>query len=134
MTPDKESTTQENKKENKDASQNEWWEVPTMQRGAGDDAAKKKWDLVYPISMVVYLVMGFGWGLWHPGWLVFTAAWAFEEIMDAAKLNKRPIEFYGLASVVFFIMGFGFDLWRFAWIVYVVAFFIEGVSTSYKDM
>jgi len=115
--------------------QDEWWHVPTMRKSTENEAEiKKKWDLAYPLAMIVYLIIGFGWGMWHPGWLVFTAAWAFEELLDTAKLKKRPIEFYGLASVVFFVLGFWYDLWHFAWVAYVLAFIIEGATTSFDDI
>ena len=87
-------------------------------------------DIVYPIALIAYLIIGFRWGLWHPGWLVFTIAWAIEEIAGFIKAGTKHTEFYGLASVVFFVLGFFFDLWQYAWIAFVVAAVIEAVITS----
>ncbi len=30
--------------------------------------------IVFPLATIVYLIMGFLWNLWHPGWIVFLAA------------------------------------------------------------
>jgi len=116
-----------------------WWETQTPFMPASHTAAaatnerenpsEPLWDaLLYPVALLVYLVIGFVWGMWHPGWLVFTAAWALEEIIKCVKLSKY--EFYGVATMVFFVMGFGYDLWRVAWAAYIVAAIVEGIAES----
>ena len=82
-------------------------------------------DFLYPIALIAYLVVGFRWGLWHPGWLLFTIAWALEEVINSIRNGAKQTEFYGLASVVFLVMGFFFDLWQFSWLAFVVAAIIE---------
>lgn len=45
-------------------------------------------SLVSTLSVVAFLVLGFVYGLWHPGWLVFFAApvtTALLNVMDPGK-------------------------------------------------
>ena len=116
------------------APQKEWWEMPfTRDDTESESASDADWRaeyIAYPLAMVAYLIMGFAWGMWHPGWLVFTAAWAINDIGSFIRSDRQQAEFYGLASMVFFVMGFFFDLWHFSWLVYVAAAAIEGVAAS----
>ena len=33
---------------------------------------KKKFKVSIPfVITIIYLIMGIGWGLWHPGWIIF---------------------------------------------------------------
>ena len=34
-----------------------------------------KEDTIYPITGVIYVIMGFLWDLWHPGWIIFLFAY-----------------------------------------------------------
>ena len=71
------------------------------------------------IALVAFLVMGFGWGYWHPGWMVFLVASAI-----------RSFSIYTIAIVVFLAAGFYFDMWRVIWIALPVAWL---VNTLFKD-
>jgi len=129
-----------NEPERNEGQETPWWETQTpftpaphttlsnSNTGSESPSETLLGNLLYPVALLIYLVIGFGWGMWHPGWLVFTAAWALEEIIETVKLSKY--EFYGVATMIFFVMGLGFDLWRVAWVAYIVAAIIEAIAES----
>lgn len=82
-------------------------------------------NAVYPIAVLAYLFIGFRFNLWHPGWLIFVAAWVIEEIIDFLKTGKLHISIYGVAGVAFLVLGFVFRLWHYAWMVFVLAWVID---------
>ena len=81
--------------------------------------------VVYPAAVLAFLVMGFIWGLWHPGWLVFVAAWVIEEIISYVQTGRLNVSIYTVASVVFLILGFGWGLWHPGWLVFTVAWVLS---------
>ena len=112
-----------------------WWVTTTTQSDTHTSHERRAGlqDLIYPLALAAFLVMGFGFGLWHPGWMAFSVAWAFDEICNLARrgrqLEKEPVELYGVATVAFLVMGFYFDMWQFSWLAYILAWIIEGVTT-----
>ena len=78
-------------------------------------------EIIYPVAVLVFLVLGFRWGHWHTVWVVFPIAWVIEEIASFVKTGRLDISAYGVASVVFLILGFGWRLWHPGWLVFVVA-------------
>ena len=112
-------------------SESPWWEIPSKHGNAIVEPERSSdWtEVFYLFAMAAYLILGFGWGLWHPGWLVFSIAWALEDLVKFVKSDKQEVALYGLATVAFFVMGFFFDLWQFAWLTYVTASIIEYITT-----
>ena len=80
---------------------------------------------LYPLATLIFLGLGFIWGLWHPGWLVFVAAWIVEEIIDWVKTGKFGFSIYGVAGIGFILMGFVFGLWSHAWLIFIAAWAID---------
>jgi len=87
---------------------------------------------IYPISVLVYLFLGFRHGLWHPGWIVFVFAWIIEEIVDFVKTGKLHISIYGVAGAAFLVLGFVFGWWSYAWMVFVLAWVIDEMIVREK--
>ncbi len=58
---------------------------------------------------MVYLVLGFAFDWWHPGWLVFLLIPVFY-----SRLAVVPMA----ATIMFFVLGFLFDMWAVAWMVF----------------
>lgn len=71
------------------------------------------------VSVLVYMALGFGLGMWHPGWLVFLS------IPVVAILESRQRNILSLltalspfmAILAFFILG-EFGLWQPGWLVF----------------
>ncbi|MFW5841812.1 MAG: hypothetical protein ACOCU2_00845 [Bacillota bacterium] len=75
------------------------------------------------IAIILFFGLGFGFELWHPGWLVFLLIPSTSIIV---KSMQRPGEFYlaplmpFISLVAFFILGFVFKAWHPAWIVFLL--------------
>ena len=41
------------------------------------------------IAVAVYLILGIGWGLWHPGWIVIVVAWVLSEAIQVGRPKRR---------------------------------------------
>lgn len=67
--------------------------------GADDEGNKKEQSPVragissalWLIAVAAFLCLGFAWGLWHPGWIVFIFAAAIDRVVDViyAIIKKR---------------------------------------------
>ena len=81
---------------------------------------------IYGIALVAFLVLGIGFQMWHPGWLVFVAAWVISDI--------RSIRFsiYGVALIVFLVLGFWLGEWRWSWIVFPVAWLLTSLLNDHR--
>ena len=93
-----------------------------------------------PIAVVViYLVLGFVFDLWHPGWLVFFVIPIFYEFVAMAeakgarsKANLFPMALF--CVVTFLLLGFLRDLWHPTWIVFLlIPIYHAVVSAALKD-
>ena len=85
------------------------------------------------IAVLSFLVIGFGWGLWHPGWLILVAAWAIKAIYNIV-VNKslEGIGFGSLAILIFFVMGLGWGLWHPGWLVFLVAGLLDSLLNEFR--
>ena len=108
-------------------------------------------DMLYPLATVVYLIMGFVWDLWHPGWLIFVVAALISLLLSAINRPKmRPVKTRthigpimdwdrinaAFCSIVFLVaipaylvMGFMWNLWHPGWLIFVVATVLCGISS-----
>jgi len=93
-----------------------------------------------PLIVVgIYLVLGFIFDLWHPGWLVFFAIPIFYEFVAMAKAEgtRRKANLFPMALfciVVFLLLGFLRDLWHPSWIVFLlIPIYHSIVSAALKD-
>ncbi|MBQ7378860.1 MAG: helix-turn-helix transcriptional regulator [Clostridia bacterium] len=108
-------------------------------------------DMLFPIATLAYLVMGFVWDLWHPGWLVFVVAAFLSPILSAINRpkmrrkkeraeNMSGVDWDALnaafCSIVFLIaipaylvMGFVWNLWHPGWLIFVAATVLCGISS-----
>jgi len=68
------------------------------------------------IATVIYLAMGFIWGNWHIGWIVFLicATFSFRRFNAYAAV-------YGVATIAFFLLGFIWGLWHPGWMIFLIA-------------
>lgn len=55
-----------------------------------EESSKHAWihGVIWPLTIVVFLAIGFIWDAWHPGWLVFPAAAVFTTAYTAWKGSK----------------------------------------------
>ena len=86
------------------------------------DVAGAVTGLVALLCVVAYALIGFKYGLWHPGWLVFLLIPITGIIFDLIK--GKPDSVVGLAAIlaaiVFFVLGFTLGAWHIAWLVFLL--------------
>lgn len=76
----------------------------------------------FPFPMVVtiaYLVLGFAFDLWHPGWIIFLTVPLY--YLPAAertplRLLCNPI----MVTIIYLLLGTLCDLWHPGWLVFLV--------------
>ena len=99
-------------KENSFYTSDRWKEMTSSEK------IKKKESLVsYPLLVtVVYLLLGFVWNLWHPGWIVFLT-------IPLRGIKGRVSWHRYLASptmivILYLLLGFYFNLWHPGWLLF----------------
>jgi len=88
--------------------------------------AKTLMKLPIPLFVVAaYLAMGFLWGGWHPGWLIFLGIPIYYQLASMAlvsdihrKLNRFPIAV--LCVLMYLLLGFYAEVWHPTWILFLV--------------
>jgi len=81
--------------------------------------------LIYPVALLVFLILGFGWGMWRQAWVAFPIAWVIEEIITYVKTGRLGISIYGVAGAVYLVIGFIWGLWHPGWIIFVAAWVLS---------
>ncbi|MBN2540715.1 MAG: DUF1700 domain-containing protein [Bacilli bacterium] len=88
------------------------------------------------ISVIVFMILGFGWGVWHPGWLVFLSIPMTAIVVNAFDKNSMD-GFIALspfvALIIFMVLGFGWGLWHPAWLIFLLVP-ILAIFSSVKTM
>jgi len=77
------------------------------------------------LAVAAYLLMGFLWDWWHPGWLVFLAIPVYYQLVAMAaateirkKLNCFPIAV--LCVLAYLVLGFRYDIWHPSWMIFLL--------------
>jgi uncharacterized membrane protein len=70
------------------------------------------------LSVIIFMVLGVVYDLWHPGWLVFLMI-PITAILFTTRLKDGIIALTPFISVVvYMILGFGFQLWHPGWLIF----------------
>ena len=80
------------------------------------EIAHQKMSGLYPIMIVsLYLVLGFLFRLWHPGWLIFFAIPLFY-MRPKTRLQQlcNPV----MITLIYLVLGFFFHLWHPGWLIF----------------
>ena len=65
--------------------------------------------------LIIFLLLGFCFGAWHPGWLIFLMIPVMPFLLGMKRLrNVFPL----FAAIIYLILGFGFSLWHPGWIIF----------------
>lgn len=71
------------------------------------------------IAIVVYILIGIFFDLWHPGWLIFFMVPIISTLIHAVRQHNPDLFAYPmLALLVFLYAGFMYSLWHPAWAVF----------------
>ncbi len=79
---------------------------------------RKKNDASYPVTVVaLYLVLGFLFDLWHPGWLIFmTIPLHYMRFPTLKARLSHPVSI----TLIYLILGCFFDLWHPGWLIFLL--------------
>jgi hypothetical protein len=83
-----------------------------------DDLSTKEGLTVVAI-IIAYIVLGIGFNLWHPGWLIFLlipVAMMFYSNSNIPFVAYSPF----VATATFILLGHYFDLYHIAWLVFLI--------------
>lgn len=87
------------------------------------------------ISVIIFMILGFGWDLWHPGWMVFLLIPMTAIVLNSNIKNAVIALSPFVTTLVYLLLGFKYDLWHPGWLVF---FFIPVISiilnTRLKEM
>lgn len=79
---------------------------------------RRKMDGAYPVLItVLYLVLGFGFGLWHPGWLVFlTIPMHYMHFRSRWERFTDP----AMITLIYLAIGCIFGIWHPTWMLFLL--------------
>ena len=76
----------------------------------------------YPVlTVLIYLVLGFAFGWWHPGWLLFLTIPCYYMLSLFFEGGCREWELFPypiLCLILFLTTGFDYNLWHPMWLIF----------------
>lgn len=94
---------------------------------------KNKLNSALPLlCTAIFLLLGFEFKLWHPGWLIFLLIPLVPTFMNVFSSNKKSswMSLITLLTIVTYItLGFSIELWHPTWIM----FFIIPIAAIFID-
>ncbi len=88
------------------------------------------------ISLVIFMVLGLGFNLWHPGWLIFLSipmVAIVVNLFDKDSMNGWIALSPFIALIIFLVLGFWLNLWHPAWLIFIIVPIIA-IFSSVKTM
>lgn len=81
-----------------------------------DEARRARGDAMFPVWITaLYLLLGFVFGLWHPGWLLFlTIPIHYMHFDSQIERFTNPV----MVTLIYLVMGCFFNLWHPGWLVF----------------
>lgn len=71
------------------------------------------------IAILVYIIIGFCFGLWHPGWLIFFLVPVISTLITAVRHhNPDQFAYPVLALLIFLYIGLVYSRWHPTWVVF----------------
>jgi len=87
---------------------------------AARDRARRRANTPYPLLVTVaYLVLGFVFHQWHPGWIIFLTIPLFY-LPDS---ERKPIRLLGnpvMVTIIYLLLGTVCNLWHPGWLVFLL--------------
>ncbi|MCK5732278.1 MAG: hypothetical protein KAH13_04610 [Tenericutes bacterium] len=75
------------------------------------------------ISVIIYFILGFGFSLWHPGWLIFLSipiAAIIVNAFDRNRMNGLVALSPFIAVITYLALGFYLNAWHPGWLVFMI--------------
>jgi len=114
---------------------------PKQKQNDGETKPKRKKEGKFValspfIATIAFFVIGFQYGLWHPGWLVFLLipiAGILEGMRDDFGDALTGLTVFG-ATIGFFLLGYFYSLWHPAWMLFLLIPIVGILSDSKDDI
>ena len=89
-------------------------------------ARRARGDALYPLVITtLYLILGFCFHLWHPGWLIFlTIPLRYIHFNSRLEMLTNPI----VITLIYLVLGFYFHLWHPGWLIFLAIPFAGAVK------
>ena len=82
------------------------------------------------ICLIVFLILGFYFDKWHPGWLVFLFVPAMPFILGLKRIKHiYPV----ICAVVYVLIGIFWNQWHPGWIIFLTIPVVAIFTPSKKD-
>ena len=86
----------------------------------GLERERKRRNVPYPLWVTVaYLIMGFFFHMWHPGWIIYLTIPLFylpESQLKPVRLLGNPI----MVTIIYLLLGTVCNLWHPGWLVFLL--------------
>lgn len=66
----------------------------------------------------VYLLMGFLYGLWHPGWVIFMTIPIYYTAVEGGGFNFNKVPFALVVAPIYLLIGSIWNLWHPGWMLF----------------
>lgn len=87
---------------------------------------RRRRNFPYPVWVTAaYLVMGFVFHMWHPGWIIFLTIPLFylnEDERTPVRLLGNPV----MVTIIYLLLGTVCDLWHPGWLVFLLIPLLAG--------
>lgn len=89
-----------------------------IEEKAAEERARRRRRFPYPIVVVVaYLVLGFCFHLWHPGWIIFLTIPLFY-LPDRERTPLRLLGNPVMVTIIYLLLGTQCNWWHPGWLVF----------------
>lgn len=81
---------------------------------------RQRMKFPYPIWVTAaYLILGFAFNLWHPGWIIFLII----PLFYLKEHERTPIRLLGnpvMVTIIYLLLGTVCDLWHPGWLIFLL--------------
>jgi len=84
--------------------------------------ASSKESILLSGSIIAFLIIGFGWGIWHPTW----------SLIPIAALASVKGSLMSYATILYIILGAWFTLWHPSWLIFPIAALLTSVFKNLR--
>lgn len=105
---------------------------PLLPHGSFYDQPRFRKDFPYPLLVsVCYLVLGFFFNLWHPGWILFLTIPLYylpDSERGYLRLLGNPI----MVTIIYLLLGIYCNLWHPGWLIFLAVPLLNNLSHREK--
>lgn len=105
---------------------------PLLPHGSFYDQPRFRKDFPYPLLVsVCYLVLGFCFNLWHPGWILFLTIPLYylpDSERGYLRLLGNPI----MVTIIYLLLGIYCNLWHPGWLIFLAVPLLNNLSRREK--